>query len=98
MVATYIVLAKWTEQGIKSSKDTTDRADKVAALAQEMGGSMKNIYWTLGEHDIVVVAEFPDDASFAAWGLKIGAAGNVRTQSMRAFTRSEIQGIVDRAS
>ena len=96
-MATYIILGQWTAEGIKSAKDTTDRSDKAAELAQQFGGSLTNIYWTLGKHDFVAIVEFPDDASFAAWGLKLAGQGNVRTQSMRAFSRSEMQGIIDRS-
>lgn len=96
-MVTYIILGKWTEQGLKNSKDSIERADQAAALTQEMGGTLKDIYWTLGKHDVVVIADFPDEEAAAAWGLKLGARGNVRTLSMRAFGRTEMQRIIDRA-
>ena len=96
-MATYIVLGEWTEQGVKNAKDTTDRADKASELAQRMGGAFKQIWWTLGKYDVVAVVEFPDDTLFAAWGLALAKEGNIRTTSARAFTRSEMQGIIDKA-
>ncbi|NKJ49917.1 hypothetical protein CIC12_24915, partial [Burkholderia sp. SG-MS1] len=57
---------------------------------------MKEIYWTLGEYDIVTVIDAADDQSFTAFGLALGSAGNVRTQTMRAFTKDEIGSIIGR--
>ena len=55
---------------------------------------MTQLYWTLGKHDIVTIIEAPNDESATAFGLAIGSAGNVRTQTLRAFTRDEMSGIV----
>jgi uncharacterized protein with GYD domain len=93
-MATYVVLSNFTEQGIRSVKDSTKRADAVKELAKKYGVTAKEFYWTLGTHDVVVVFEAPDDASMTALGLAIGALGNVRTQTMRAFSREEMNGIL----
>lgn len=93
-MANYIVLSSFTEQGIRSVKDTTKRADAVRDLAKKFGVTAKEFYWTLGTWDVVVVFDAPDDASMTALGLAIGAAGNVRTQTMRAFSREEMNGIL----
>jgi uncharacterized protein with GYD domain len=93
-MANYIVLSNFTEQGIRSVKDTTKRADAVRDLAKKFGVTAKEFYWTLGTWDVVVVFDAPDDASMTALGLAIGAAGNVRTQTMRAFSRDEMNGIL----
>lgn len=93
-MATYIVLSNFTEQGVRSVKETTKRADMVKELAGKFGVTAKEFYWTLGHHDVVVVFEAPDDASMTALGLAIGSLGNVRTETMRAFSRDEMNGIL----
>lgn len=93
---TYVVLSNFTEQGIRSVKETTRRADAVKELARKYGVTAREFLWTLGTHDVVVVFDAPDDESMTALGLAIGALGNVRTQTMRAFTREEMQGVLAR--
>jgi uncharacterized protein with GYD domain len=93
-MATYIVLSKFTDQGIRAIRDTTKRADAVREQARKMGIETKSIYWTVGEYDVVVTFEAPDDASITALALAIGSAGNVRTQTLRAFSRDEVTGIL----
>ncbi|MBI2239042.1 MAG: GYD domain-containing protein [Actinobacteria bacterium] len=93
-MATFVSLVNWTEQGIKNFKDTAKRADAFAELVKKRGGSVKGIWWTLGEYDIVAVTEAPDDETATAVLLELGSLGNVRTQTLRAFDRDEIQGIV----
>jgi uncharacterized protein with GYD domain len=93
---TYIVLSNFTDQGIRSVKDTTKRADAVKAAAKKFGASMNQIYWTLGQYDLVAIVEAPDDESATAFSLAIGAAGNVRGQTLRAFAKDEMDGILGR--
>lgn len=93
-MATYIVLTNFTDQGVRTVKDTTKRADAVEELAKKFGVTARDFYWTLGSYDVVVVFEAPDDASMTALGLAIGAGGNVRTQTMRAFSREEMNGVL----
>lgn len=93
-MATYIVLNSFTDQGIRSVKDSTKRADAVRELAKKFGVTAKEFYWTLGSYDVVAIYDAPDDASMTAFGLAIGAAGNVRTQTLRAFSREEMNGVL----
>lgn len=93
-MATYIVLSTFTEQGIRSVKDTAKRADAVRDLARKMGIETKSIYWTLGGYDVVVTFEAPDDESMTALSLAVGAQGNVKTQTLRAFSKEEFTGIL----
>ena len=93
-MATFIALGNFTDQGIRSVKDTIKRADMVKEAAQKAGITMKEILWTLGAFDMVVTFEAPDDAAMTAFALAVGAAGNVRTQTMRAFNRSEMSAIL----
>lgn len=93
-MATYIVLTSFTDQGLRGVKDTTKRADAVKDLARKFGVTAKEFFWTLGAYDVVVVFDAPDDATMTALGLAIGGMGNVRTQTLRAFTRDEMNGIL----
>ena len=93
-MATYIVLNSFTDQGIRSVKDSTKRADAVRDLAKKFGVTAKEFFWTLGSYDVVAIYDAPDDASMTAFGLAIGAAGNVRTQTLRAFSREEMNGVL----
>jgi len=78
-MATYIILANFTEQGIRNVKDSPTRADAFKDMARKAGVTVKEQYWTLGAHDIVAIVEAPDDIAVTALGLSTGALGNVRT-------------------
>jgi uncharacterized protein with GYD domain len=93
---TYIVLANWTEQGIRNVKDTVARTEQVQAAAEKAGGRLVGSWWTQGAYDIVAVLEYPDDETASAAAIAVGMAGNVRTQTMRAYTREEMQRIVQK--
>ncbi|MBK0393940.1 GYD domain-containing protein [Ramlibacter algicola] len=93
-MATYITLGKFTEQGMRGIRETTSRADAVREQAKKAGIEMKSIHWTQGKYDMVVLWEAPDEKAFATFGLTIGKAGNVRFQTMRAFTRDEMGDIL----
>jgi uncharacterized protein with GYD domain len=95
-MATYIALANFTDQGVRNIKDTTKRADAVKEAAKKFGASMTQIYWTLGHYDLVTVIEAPDEKSATAFAMSVGAAGNVRTQTLRAFSRDEMNGILSK--
>lgn len=91
---TYVILANFTEQGIRNVKDSPKRAEAFKAMAQKAGVKVKDMYWTLGKYDLVVIAEAADDMAATAVGLSVGAQGNVRTQTMRAFPASDFQTIL----
>jgi len=93
-MATYISLTNFTDQGIRGVKDTTKRAEGVRKLAKKYGVTAKDFFWTLGSFDLVVIFEAPDDESMTALGLAIGMAGNVRTQTLRAFSKDEMNSIL----
>ena len=95
-MATYIVLTNFTDQGIRSVKETTKRTDAVSELAKKFGVTAKEFYWTLGSYDVIVIFDAPDDASMTALGLAIGMLGNVRSQTLRAFSKAEMNGILSR--
>ena len=93
-MATYISLWNFTDQGIRAVKDTTKRAGIVKEMAQKAGVTMKDIYWTLGTFDGVVIFEASDEETLAAVGLALGAMGNVRTQTMRALSLDEMNAVL----
>ena len=93
-MATYISLWNFTDQGIRAVKDTTKRAGIVKEMAQKAGVTMKDIYWTQGTFDGVVIFEASDEETLAAVGLALGAMGNVRTQTMRALSLDEMNTVL----
>lgn len=97
-MATYLVLGHFTDQGIRHIKDTTKRAEAIRELARKCGATVKEAYWTLGQYDIATIIEAPDEASITAFGLSAGALGNVKTQTLRAFTADEMTKILSRVS
>ena len=93
---TFISLFGWTEQGVHDVKHTANRAADFRSSIQAAGGSVKNIYWTMGRYDGVIIFEAPDDETAAAVMMGGCAKGNVRTETLRAFTEDEIQGVLDK--
>ena len=94
----YVTLINWTEQGIAGFKESVDRYEATQKQFEDLGVQLVDVYWTLGEHDIVALVEAPDDESATAALLMLGSAGNVRTKTMRAFSREEMRGVIDKAS
>lgn len=93
-MTTYVVLAKFTDQGVRSIKETTRRADAAREMAGRFGVRMREIVWTQGQYDLVTLCEGDDEAAMTAFGLALSSAGNVRFETMRAFTRDEMNGIL----
>ncbi len=93
---TYIVLGQFTDQGIKSVKDSPKRADAMREMGKKTGVTVKDVYWTLGQYDVVTVVDAPDDAAVTAMLLSTGALGNVRTTCMRAFNADEMSKVIAR--
>jgi uncharacterized protein with GYD domain len=97
-MATYIMLGSFTDQGIRNVKDTTKRADAVKEAAKKYGTTMKEIFWTMGQYDMVVTLEAPDDASVSAFALAVGSAGNIRGQTLRAYSKDEMNALLKKLS
>ncbi|MDI7860939.1 GYD domain-containing protein [Rhizobiaceae bacterium n13] len=93
-MTTYIVLINWTEQGIKNVRDSPRRLDAAKKLLSDMGGSFKQFYLTMGDHDMVAVCEAPDDAVAARFALVLGMGGNVRTRTLKAFPEAAYREII----
>jgi uncharacterized protein with GYD domain len=90
----YISLVQFTDKGIQAAKQTTQRIADWAVEVQSKGVSVKQMYWTLGQYDQVCVFEAPDDETAASVLLTADMLGNIRTQTMRAFTTSEMDKIL----
>lgn len=92
---TYVMLANWTDQGLKAIADGPRRLDAAKKTLAEMGGNFRELYMTMGEYDLVGVYEAPDDAVAARYILMLGQLGNIRTQSMKAFPEEAYRQIVN---
>jgi uncharacterized protein with GYD domain len=95
-MATYIALSRFTDQGIRTVKDTTKRAAAVQAAASKFGATLTQIFWTLGQYDLVTIIDAADEKSATAFALAISSAGNIRMETMRAFNREEMTEILGR--
>ena len=95
-MATYISLVQFTDKGIRAAKETTERIAEWADKVQSKGVSIKQMYWTLGQYDQVCVFDAPDDETAASVLLAADMLGNIRTQTLRAFTDSEMEKILSK--
>ena len=93
-MATYVVLGTFTEQGVRNAKDSPKRADAFKEMAKKCGATVKDLYWAQGQYDVVTILEAPDDLTVTALSLSLGALGNIRTQTLRAFSAADMQGII----
>ncbi len=91
---TYVTLFRWTEQGVKDLKNAPARFEASKKLTESMGGKVIGLYVTMGEYDIIAVTEGPSDEVAAAVALSIGAKGNAKTKTLRAFTEKEFSEIL----
>jgi uncharacterized protein with GYD domain len=92
----YITFVKWTEQGVQNIRETVNRVDQASAAAEKAGGRLVDVWWTQGEYDIVGVWDLPDDETASALILSVALAGNVRSQTVRAFDRAAMQRIIQK--
>jgi len=93
-MVTYVALTKFTDQGIRNAKESPKRADAFKQMAKTFGVTVKEIVWTQGRYDIVTILEAPDETAAISLTLSLGALGNVRTESLRAFSAAEMTKIV----
>ena len=92
-MATYITLMNWTDQGVRNVRESPKRLDAAKKMLEEMGGSFKAFYLTMGDCDMVAVLEAPDDAVAARFALQTAMAGNVRTRTLKAFPEAAYREI-----
>ena len=95
-MATYVVLGTFTDQGIRAAKDSPKRAEAFKKMAETFGITVKELFWTQGRYDVVTVLDAPDELSAMTLSLSLGALGNVRTESLRAFSAADMTKVVDK--
>ena len=93
---TYLTLARWTEEGVRTVKQTVTRTEQARAAAKKAGGKFIGSWWTQGAYDFVAVIEMPDDESVSALVLRTAMGGNARFETMRAYTAEEMQRIIQK--
>jgi uncharacterized protein with GYD domain len=91
MMPTYVSLLTYTEQGIRNMKDAPKRLENAKKALKALGGSFGAYYMTQGSYDGVLVFDVPDEMALTTFLLNIGAAGNVRTTSLRAFPEEDFK-------
>lgn len=96
-MATFISLANFTDQGIRGIKDSPKRAEALKVMAKKLGVTIKDVYWTVGRYDVVVILEGEDEAVTTLL-LKSGSLGNVRSETLRAYSAAEMSRIVGNIS
>jgi uncharacterized protein with GYD domain len=92
---TYVMLANWTDQGMRAINDSPKRIDAAKKTMEEMGRQFRSVYMTMGAHDLVMIYDAPDDAVAARFTLMLGKLGNVRTTSLKAFPEEAYRQIVN---
>lgn len=90
----YVTLLNFTDQGIRNVKQTIERAKAFKAMAEKSGATLKDLYWTQGPHDLVATMEVSDEETGMSLLLALGSMGNIRTQTLRAFTADEMKPIL----
>ena len=93
-MATYVMLAHFTERGIMNVKNTAQRAEEFKLMAIRHGAAVRETFWTLGQYDVVIIVQAPDEMTMTALGLSLGTLGFVRTQTLRAFSEAEMQTVL----
>jgi uncharacterized protein with GYD domain len=91
---TYITLLNFTQQGMENIKDGPNRVERARQAIRAAGGEMTGFYLTMGRYDAIAITEAPSDEAHARVVLGLAAAGNVRTETLRAFTEEEYRDIV----
>ena len=94
-MTTYVTLYNFTEQGLKTIKDTVKRTEAAKKAAEAQGRRVKEVLWVEGQYDIVVISESSDDIKATAFALNTLKLGNVRGQTLRAFTAAEMTKILE---
>jgi uncharacterized protein with GYD domain len=97
-MATCLLLCNWTEQGLRSIKEAPERRRRATQLAEQLGCKIIAVFMTLGQYDLAIRVEAPDDETLARWALTIAAQGNLRTTTLKAFPADEFERIVGSVS
>ncbi len=90
----YVMLLNWTDQGAKAAKDTVKRAAAARQAFEKAGARIREIYWTMGQYDLVITAEAPSDETISTLSFQLGTLGNFRCCTLRAYDEREIEQII----
>jgi uncharacterized protein with GYD domain len=93
-MSTYVMLANWTDQGMRAVRDSSRRLDAAKKLLKEMGGDFRSFLLTMGEYDFILIYEAPDDAVSARFILQIGQLGFVRGKTLKAFPEAAYRELI----
>ena len=93
-MAQFVMLLNWTEQGIKSAKDSIKRAASARQAFEKSGAKIRECLWTLGQYDLLLIVEAPSDEVVAALGIKLGMLGNVKSCTLPAYGEKEMEAIL----
>ena len=93
---TYVALINWTDQGVRTARDTVQRYEQSRSALEQMGVRITTILWTQGRYDIVAICEADDDEAVTAALLSLAGQGNLRTETLRAFSAEEMQRILQK--
>jgi len=96
VMATYVILMNYTEQGVKALSETVSSCARMIKALEDAGGKLTAMYATMGQYDLVAVAEGPSDEFALEHLLRLSMAGNVRTTTLKAFSRDEFAAIVEK--
>jgi uncharacterized protein with GYD domain len=91
----YVMLANWTDQGMRTIDESPKRIDVARRTLEEMGGHFLSVFVTMGEYDLIITYDAPDDAVAARFSLLLGKLGNVRTTSMKALPEEAYRQIIN---
>jgi len=94
-VPSYVMLANWTDQGARQVKESPRRVDAARKMLVEMGGELRSLYMTMGDYDLILIYEAPDDAVAARFTLLLGQMGAVRTTTLKAFPEAAYREIMN---
>ena len=86
----YVVLYRFTDQGLKNIKDTVKRAQATRKANEARGFKVIGTYWTQGQYDLVSIVETPDEDSINVALFNVAEAGNVHSETMRAYDENEM--------
>jgi uncharacterized protein with GYD domain len=97
-MSNYVVLIDWAEQGIKNVKDTVKRAKSFEGAIEKAGGNSLGFYYTIGRYDMVAIVQAPTDEAISSVLLSLGSLGNIRTETLKAFSTDEAANIIEKLS
>ncbi len=92
-MSTFVILVQFTDQGIRNVKDSPTRYDAFKKMVENSGGQVKDVYYTMGKYDMTITIEASDEAAMTTM-LKLGSLGNVRTETLRAFSMDDMKKFI----